>query len=506
MKVLMEFVSLIKRFKAPEAHLVMLIGKKNTLIYRFYEAILRGEVKTDEEAVFFLYGINDVRYAPYKTLKTELKKRLANTTFLHNAEAEGTTELMNAVFLCQKNYITIFKLRAFSAQTAAYELAQTTLQIAIKYEQFELVTMILEQLIALQSSVLVDKPKQKRIYEEMLETYKAEVNLEREVYVAYYSLTEKFAKSQAKSEEVHSLARGYYEKFKPYLTTSNNTVTIYTIMTMNLWTYMKINKYEEALSVCNEIITFLKSRPFMYNVRLNTILSNKTICCIQLKKLEEGKESIAEALSFAYEGTRGWFQNRVLYIRLCLHTQNYQEAWEVYKSIKEHPNLISQSRPFLEEVKVVEALLFFLVEKKYIKPRLKDQKMIEKFSWFDFINDVPIYSRDHNGMQIPILLIQILWAVHSRNHKLIKPRLDTLNRFRTRISEIAADDGTLRSNYIIRMVSKFENPTISKRDLIRKTEDLLEKLKHTPSSASPQAYAIEVMPFEDLWQLYLNVL
>lgn len=506
MKILKEYVNVIKRFKAPEEHIAILIGKKNTLLYRFYDAIQKGGVKTDEEAVFFLYGVKDIKYAPYKTLKTELKKRLANATFLHDAESSDTTELMNAVFLCQKNYFVAYKLRAFGGVNAAYELLQSTLQVAIKYEQYEQINMILEYIIGMLSSVIVDKNKQKRIYEKMLEEYKEEVILERRVSRAYFLVVEKFSKSRAKNEEVYQLALSYYEEFSPYLNTSDNTTTIFNIKVMNLWCYMSINKYSEALVVCDDIIDYLKSRPFIYNVRLVSVFSNKMSCCIQLKKLDEGKESSAEALSYAYKGTRSWFQNRLLHIMLCLHTQEYQEAWEVYKSIKENANLVSQPKPLLEEVKVIEALLIFLVEKRRIKPRLKDQKIVEQFNWFDFTNEVPIFSKDHNGMQIPILLIQTLWALHTRDYKLVKPRLDALNRFRTRVREISDDDGTLRSNYIIRMVSKFENPTISKRELIRKTDELLEQLKSTPTNISPQSYAIEVMPFEDLWQLYLNVL
>ena len=106
MQVLRQYVDLIQQFKAKKEELSIVIGDDKTLIHQFFDGIAHKKYRTDEEAAKDLYNEKPT-FPAYKTLKSELKKRLASAVLILDFKQPVLNEFQQAYYICQKNWATI---------------------------------------------------------------------------------------------------------------------------------------------------------------------------------------------------------------------------------------------------------------------------------------------------------------------------------------------------------------------------------------------------------------
>ena len=145
MQVLRQYVDLIQQFKAKKEELSIVIGDEKTLIYQFFDGIAQGKYLNDEDAAKDLYNEKPTLPA-YKTLKSEFKKRLASAVLILDFKQPVLNDLQQAYYICQKNWATINILIGRFKTKAAIDLAQTTLELAKKFEITEVVVNTSRQL------------------------------------------------------------------------------------------------------------------------------------------------------------------------------------------------------------------------------------------------------------------------------------------------------------------------------------------------------------------------
>ena len=120
-----------------------------------------------------------------------------------------------------------------------------------------------------------------------------------------------------------------------------------------------------------------------------------------------------------------------------------------------------------------------------------------------FMNDVPLYSKDKRGSNVSILIAQFIFLLTENKTNKIYERLDGLNQYCHRYLR---NDNTYRSNCFIKMLMKIPLANFHPVRVRSHTKVLWKKLQDAPLTISEQSYEVEIIPYEDLWELVLEIL
>jgi len=118
------------------------------------------------------------------------------------------------------------------------------------------------------------------------------------------------------------------------------------------------------------------------------------------------------------------------------------------------------------------------------------------------LHEVPIDSKDRAGNKINILIIQILTQVQREQYGALIDRMEALEAYARAYTR---NPETKRANLFIKMILQMNKASFHPVATERKTRATLEKLKNTPLGLG-QNLAIEIIPYEVLWEEVLNLL
>ena len=111
-----------------------------------------------------------------------------------------------------------------------------------------------------------------------------------------------------------------------------------------------------------------------------------------------------------------------------------------------------------------------------------------------FFNQVPTYSKDKEGMNINILIVQLLYFIREAKHYDFCDRSPGIQRYLLRYLK---GTGNRRSTYFIQSLLELESIGFD-RNKIDKIKSI-KKLEQYSYQESPQDFDIEIVPYEKLW-------
>jgi len=229
---------------------------------------------------------------------------------------------------------------------------------------------------------------------------------------------------------------------------------------------------------------------------------NKLVCHIQLKEFEEGKKTAIECKEYIQEGSFNWFKTNEYFFMLSFHTGNYQDAYEIYHLITSHKRF--KSYKILHETWLLYRMyLHFLFLTKKITPAEKD-KSFNNIRLGKFLNNVPSFSKDKHGMNIPVLVIQMVFLILQKKYDGATERIEALNKYCARY--LKTNNPNFRCNCFIKMLIQIPISGFHKSGVERRAKPYLKKLKKVEINFNNQAHEVEVLPFEVMWQLILDSL
>ncbi|MEO1413482.1 MAG: hypothetical protein AAFW73_26625, partial [Bacteroidota bacterium] len=137
-------------------------------------------------------------------------------------------------------------------------------------------------------------------------------------------------------------------------------------------------------------------------------------------------------------------------------------------------------------------------------PGLKEQwSIIDAFAHFleidvdvpfrigKFLNEVPLYSQDKQGLNITIIVIQVLFLIKRRKYGALIDKWEALRKYSSRYLK---KDHTFRSACFLRMILMLPTHNFHPVAIERHTKGLVKKLREYPESD------IEIVPYERLWE------
>jgi hypothetical protein len=501
MEELKELIGLITKHKIKRIEIIGGPDFHNSKLQKLYEGIRTGSLSTDEEAILAIYADDQKGDFNYIKLKSRLQERLINTVFFIDINKSNHNEIQRAYYSCHKDWAAVKILIGKGARLSAIPISEKILKKAEKFEFNQLALDITRSLRFHYSAIDKDRKKYAK-YNNSVKTHQKILMAELLADEYHSTLISRSSTSNASKAEISKLAIQYSNKLKEETKNLNSYRLNLFARTVYAYRYQIVNDYKNVIRECEEAIAFFESKTYQASkVAIFNFLFKILACHIQLKEFKKGEEIAKKCLQDMPEGTPNWFYTYELYITLCLHTRRFQEAYEVYLKVSENKNFNRLYTKSTESWKVYEAYLNYFISNGEIK--VDQEKPLEKFRLNKFLNELPVYSKDKRGKNIPILVIHIMFMLQQQNYDDVIDRVEAVNQYAYRYLR---DDDTYRSNCFIKMLVQLPAANFHKKAVARKTEKLLDKLKSKPLEISGQSDEIEIVPYEILWDFVTNTL
>ncbi len=499
MKNLRQIINIVKHIKLKPSDLITFDQSADTKINQFYQKIQNGAFTTEDEAAQFFYGSN-VNNSSYKNLKSNLRNRLINTLFFINS-TKNQNERENAYLYCSKYSVAGKILFILNIREAGTDLFQKVLRRAI---HFDFTEYVIEAAYALRShyAIRIGNEKKFEYYNEMLNRYHKIREAEFLAGELYLRILIPYIKNKSIKEDTYQQAKDALDKLAPYLTQYDSPYLHYIGFYIESLIYLSKNDYATTVEVCVRAIDFFDQKPYAYNTAIKAFLHQQILCYTQLKQFQEGRQAIEKSNAIVRAGSYNWYVNTDLHETLELHSKNYQEAYYVFNKAVGHKKFSQLNDRIREKWQIYEAYIHFLVFTERVQP-IRGDKRFTKFKMGRFLNSVPTFSKDKRGLNIPILVIQIVFMIVKKDYEQAVNRIEAIDKYRSRYLR---KDDNFRSNCFIKMLLQIPISGFHKAGIERRAKKYVDMLSSVPLEIARQANEIEIIPYEDLWEIIIDAL
>ncbi|MCB0641680.1 MAG: hypothetical protein KDC44_08570 [Phaeodactylibacter sp.] len=503
MRFLKEIVQIIRQFNPRMSYSFQATNgqlDKSSNIQLFYEGLLNDKFDDDDAAAQAFYNAppTDPRY---KKLKNKVRKRIINTLFLVDLNQPSFTDYERAYYACCKDWAAAKILFRKEAREAGIHICHRVHRIALKYEFTELV-IDTARILRLHYGERGGDIKRYEGYNELFKEHEHIWQMENLAEEHYTSLVIYYVNSKSYKQEIHEQASRLFAELAPALQ-QYETAKLHMIGNLiQVIACMSVNDYTTTINVCRRAIDFFEAKPFTYKTALNVFLYQKLVCLTQLREYDEGKRIAEKSLKLLEAGTFNWFKCQELYFTLSLHTGNYQQALQIYDQVQRNKRFSFLPLNIQEIWTIYEAYLYYLVEVEQMEFTQSKVKL-KKFRLGKFLNEVPIFSKDKRGLNIPILVIQILFLISRKKYDEAIDRIEAIEKY---CSRYLRKNETFRSNCFIKMLLQIPISSFHKAGVKRRAQPYYDKLLEAPLEIAQQVHEIEIIPYEDLWQMALKSL
>ncbi|MEL6986267.1 MAG: hypothetical protein AAGK97_00405 [Bacteroidota bacterium] len=486
-------VNILDTFKVQKVQVLENPFESNNLYSRFYNGIKSGIISNDEQAIKYLYKDEIENNKNYARLKHRFKRKMLDSLFLIDTNKPYYTDAQKAYYNCYKNLARINILLAKGAKSSAIEICINTLRIALKFEITEIASSVSKVLRRQYAISFGDKKK----FEEYNQIYHEQQNLfevESKAEELFSALILDIVGSIEQKKETQEKARDYskqLEKYKNKIFTQN---FVFFSNYLELLGYESANDYDKMILVCNNALNILTKKKFNLKVRIYTFLSRAFYANLKLCRYSSVELLIESGNNAVDIGSINWFKFNELYFIYLMRIDQYSHASEILEKIITHKRFKFQDNDTKEVWKLLEAYAFLLQD---------DQEEIGKFRVGKFINDVPVFSKDKRGLNICIIIAQILILIKQEKYNQVIDKAAGLERYNSRYLNM---HNTYRVNCFIKMLLQVEKRSFHPIAIQRHTEKYMKKLQEVPLHKSEQPLHMEIVPYETLWQSMLKTL
>lgn len=500
MRDLLELVGLLEKTKLKSNGVLKWIVEPDSKMEQLLMAIADKKVQSDEDAGdLFNDGKNNG--ATLNSVKSKLKERLLDSFFLLHFKEANFTSRQKAFYECYKKWATVMTLLSRNAKVTGIDLLERLLRHTIHFEFTELTLDIL-RVLRLQYSIVDGDVKKYEMVKAQYDQYEAIWMMENKAEKYYSELMVQFTNSKSTQLEVVQQAKAYYEELAPFMAQCTSFKLHMFGRLVQMTIYNGENDYINTARLCEDAIRFFDQKDYDSGLPLQVFYYNLIVCYLQLREFEKGQAVIHRCGYYFEEGSFNWFKLQELFFLLAMHSGRYEEAYWLYEKVVSYSRFEEKAVQITEMWKIYQAYLFFLIKIGKIPQGIVSGK-ISRFKIAKFLNEIPLFSKDKRGMNISILIVQILHALADKNYDQTADRIEGIEKY---CSRYLRDNDTYRSNCFIKMLLQIPLSSFHREAVARKTERYYKMLAAVPLEAARQAHEIEIIPYEVLWEITVNAL
>ncbi|MEQ1746388.1 MAG: hypothetical protein ABMA02_13245 [Saprospiraceae bacterium] len=496
MRDLTELIHSLRWGKLAAAPLWEVILPQGTKMAQLFDLISKKKTTTEDEAATTIYGSpNDV--AKLRSLKNKLKERLLEVVFLLDFQEPGYTDRQKAYLECNKRWATATTLLAKKIKAVGVEQLELMLRHT-QYYEFTDLSMSAAHQLRLHYGTVGSDPAKYQHYRDLYRRLQHEWSMENEAEELYTDLVSGYADSAGQQKDVSKQAEAYFRRIEPHLAASESFRLHLSGRLLQLMIHSGRNDYHTMADLCEQALTFFRQKPYESHLPLQVFYYQLVVCCVQLRDFGRGRAIIQQNADIYQPGTFNWFKVQELYFLLALHTQHYDDAFDACETTSRHAGLAQQPDSIRETWKLYEAYTNLLA-----RIRRADRQPSAKFRVAKFLNEIPTFAKDRRGMNIPVLIAQILYDIVDKRYDASLDRVEAVEKYTTRYLR---KDEHFRSNCFLKMLVQIPEAAFHREGAARKAARYVAQLHRMPIEIANQPHEIEIIPYEDLWEMILDSL
>ncbi len=497
MEAIQEFISILKKYNLTNPKAIKLPFKNFSKTHDLFQFFLTNPGADETKAALEIFQKRP-NTLPFHRAKNKLMEQMTQALFLIDVKKLGQTRPQQAYYYCWKNLCAVKILIGQSAYPPAITLIKKILSRSTKF-QFTSVSLECYQLLRWYYASLEGNKylyeKYNRQYQKVRQILEAEQLAENH----YTQISNIYLTDKSQRNYLSQLAKKYWTEVSLFMENCDSTRLHYLGHLINVYAFTCEGDFYGAFLACEKAIHYFNQSKYHLPYIINTFQNHQLICCIKLKDFERGRQLVELLEGKIKTGSFNWFVNRNAFFMLAMHSQNYEKAHEICRQVLSHRRYRYLPQAQAEKWTINHAYLHYLIICKHkdlltAKPSFNHKK---------FLRQTPLYSKDKRGMNVPILIIQILIFLAQRNYNKVIDRMEAIQKYCSRYLRM---EDTYRSNCFIKMLMIIPAANFHPKAIERKVAPLKAKLAQVPLEISPQAYELEIIPYEDLWETVMNIL
>lgn len=473
--------------------------RAGSILKQLHQLIINDKADTDEELAALLYKKENHPRAKYNKLKYNYKQRLYHTVLLAEPNDKAKTgERKKAFFHCARAWLIGYFLILIQARKSGIAYLEHSIDDMLKYEFTVLILescKILRQHYGVMASNSGRHHKYNQLIQDFLPTYVAETKAEG----YYHELMSYYVKGKQSKTFIHEIASQYHTDLSTVKTNRQTSSLIYKASMIEIIKHLSVYEYQQVVEICERTATRLKQKSFVDNTGLATIYYQWIISCSQLKQYEQAKSLAEQVVQYTVEGSFNWFKGMEVLTQLSFSLNDYQGAYDYFSKVTTHKNYKTLSASVREEWTIYKAYLSFLVA----AGQLADQaKLLSSIKIAKFINEVPISSKDKDGKNIPVLICSLVSLLQLEQYDRL---IDRAEKYKKYIARYLKHEEHLRTHEFIKMLLAIPNTDLTRVQIECATRNSMKTLLAHPIDTFNVNYVSEVIPYEQLWQIVLDL-
>ena len=476
MNVLIDLINYIGERK------IKIIGRGENLALQLYRGIKGGKFSSDEEARAALFKDSQYQSTYYNATKRKLRDLLVNTFLATTPQKQNYRENLH---LAEKKILIAKQLARLGKISSAIKIME---EVVLDCQKQDFIDQAHEAAFYLANWQIItgNHTKYKKyaaLEDELLEKLQQEQRAEKYYFKLFAGLRHK----KGVNAELIQMAKEYHEALEMVDLQTFNFQTFSSYISV---IYFELsNQGESLIEKCHEALAYFNSLPFDLPDRTFRIFSVRMIPgLLQQGKYREAIQKLEEATHYTIKGSPNWANLMEFKAIAGFHLQDLGVVEEAIIAIRSNRKMFAIKK---EEVRVLEGYLSFFAE-----------EISSKFKLGKFLNEMPKYSADKRGMNINILIIQILILLRRRKLSPIIDRMEALRTYSYRY--LKEDSSSRRPDLFIRLLQLVSRYSFEHKKVQEKATPLLAELKAEPRHLL--AIDIEIVPYEVLWEEVKRVL
>ena len=498
MKYFAEIIRILDRFREPRIETVdtKFRSRKDEKSYRLYEGIHNGTFQHDSAAASALYesGTTDTRYS---TLKTRLNIRLLNSLFHLNLKRAGFSESAQAYYTVHKKAFLVHTLLMLDARSSGIKIAKRVLDLSLYYH---FVDVTLEMAILLRTHAgVIGKiamyEEYDRLVKKTFRTFEAEC-ISREFFGRAQLI---FMHKAGSKREYVGQFESYVEQLKTMLNDDSSftfRLNYYRLLSRSL---VVSGKFREHIAACDEAISYLRNMPHLaQKMRIGEFSLQKLDSYIAIHNYEMAEQTAKECASLFGWSSNNWFAFAVSNFSLYTNMLNFARANEFYLEVTQHERYALQSEIYKEYWTIFELYLHYALRRM---PEYETMEIRKRFDPAKFLGMTPVAAKDKHGLNVALLIMQILYMLDMRNFDGIIDRMEALGTYRSRYLTAGANR---RSGLFFKLLRIMENNSFNYTLCLKKGERYYQELLIQREEAVDSDQELQILPYEWLWERVLE--
>ncbi|WP_139252114.1 hypothetical protein [Hymenobacter psychrotolerans] len=452
-----------------------------------------NQPRSQQQIVKALYSKTDkVRQTAFRKLKSRVQQKLLN--HLYFLDETDPRHLVSRRYEHQflSLYLQVNTLYSEGELRAAEPLCRKALRIAQTQELTQYVVLCGQLLRSIYADMRM--PVRYQANKELLAKSQKQLALEEEAAQLYWDVKATIAYTVRTRRSILEKMEEHVQKLADLHQQVKSFSTFLYHYRTRLIQEELVGNYEAIIRITADTARQLeqgKINDKRFDKRFNAYMS--VYAHFRSRQAAKGLKLAEEYAKYFHYSSINWLYYLEIYLLLAIHAGQYGQALELLGSARKNLHFAKQGTLAQQRWDLYETYM------QFVRPEMSPVRMR---SFSTFVQTVPDHSRDKQGYNVAVLILQFLHFLRQRDVESILTRLEGLRKYQQRHLR---ESGNLRSQLFFRMLAVTVKSDFDPVRSEQRAESLLKKLQAAPPPG--EAFAeIEIVPYEELWQITLDIL